>query len=83
MVRAFILTNLVPSESGDGGMKFRIPLNILNECLLDLGDFPYEPLQRQWEGPSLFVKGAKSKYVTLFLQVTRFELFTDISTTAT
>jgi len=63
MVRAFILTNLVPSESGDGGMKFRIPLNILNECLLDLGDFPYEPLQRQWEGPSMFVKGAKSKYI--------------------
>jgi len=42
-------------------MKFRIPLDILTSSLSYLGDFPYEPLQTSWEGPTLFIKGNKSK----------------------
>lgn len=59
MVRQFLLTNL------EGGprphQKFRLPLDILERAVQNIGDFPYEPKHRMWEGPTLFVKGAKSK----------------------
>jgi len=62
LVRAFILTNLV-SQGKEERMKFRIPLDILTPSLPDMGDFPYEPLQRSWHGPTLVIKGSKSKYI--------------------
>jgi hypothetical protein len=61
MIRAFILTNLLPPNAEGEGMKFRIPLDVLVPALSDLGDFPYEPSQRHWHGPTLVIKGSKSK----------------------
>ena len=29
----------------------------------EIGQFPYPPFERTWEGPALFVKGGKSKYI--------------------
>ena len=57
MVRNFLLTNLLPSKP----FKFRNPLGIIEENLNGIGDFPYEPGERVWNGKTLIVKGAKSK----------------------
>jgi hypothetical protein len=46
-------------------MKFRIPLDTLAEAVPQLGGFPYEPEERVWEGKTLFIKGDRSKCVTL------------------
>jgi len=62
MIRAFILTNLVSLEQEEG-LKFRVPLDIMTPALSELGDFPYEPLQRSWDGPTLMIKGSKSNYI--------------------
>lgn len=69
-VRQFLLTNLVH----DGGaMRFRIPVQILMRGLDSIGDFPFAPptsggdgserAQQTYEGPTLFVKGERSKCV--------------------
>lgn len=65
-VRQFLLTNL--ERSGDK-MRFRIPVQTMLRSLDEIGRFPYAPgadgaaPERQWEGPTLFIKGAKSKYI--------------------
>ena len=51
------MTNLLPSKP----FKFRNPLGIIEENLNGIGDFPYEPGERVWNGKTLIVKGAKSK----------------------
>ncbi|KDQ59096.1 hypothetical protein JAAARDRAFT_57066 [Jaapia argillacea MUCL 33604] len=60
MIRAFLLTNLV---SDHHRMKFRIPIDIIGRSISEIGSFPYEPGEKTWEGPTLFVKGTKSKYI--------------------
>jgi pimeloyl-ACP methyl ester carboxylesterase len=59
MVRNFLLTNLQPTTP----YKFRNPVEIIERNLDAIGDFPYEPGERTWNGKTLFVKGAKSKYL--------------------
>ncbi|KAG9015322.1 hypothetical protein FRB93_013022 [Tulasnella sp. JGI-2019a] len=61
-VRQFLLTNLTPA-SPSAPQNFRIPLDYLEQGIKGLGDFPYEPGERTWDGKTLIVKGAKSKYV--------------------
>ncbi|OJJ43256.1 hypothetical protein ASPZODRAFT_154719 [Penicilliopsis zonata CBS 506.65] len=61
-IRQFILTNLVRDE--DGTMKFRIPVSVLGEALSEMSDFPYrDPSSVTYNGPTLFVRGTKSRYV--------------------
>ncbi|TCD66425.1 hypothetical protein EIP91_001361 [Steccherinum ochraceum] len=60
MVRAFLLTNMVVKHHRP---QFRVPLNMISDSIADLGTFPYNPGERSWAGPSLFVKGTKSKYI--------------------
>ncbi|KAG8947944.1 hypothetical protein FRC04_010141 [Tulasnella sp. 424] len=63
-VRQFLLTNLDRAPTGaTPHQKFRIPLDILDKGIDGIGDFPYEPDHRKWEGKTLFVKGSKSKYI--------------------
>ncbi|WFC95381.1 methionyl aminopeptidase [Malassezia brasiliensis] len=65
-VRQFLLTNL---ERGENGMHFRIPVQTMIDSLEGIGLFPYAlgkdgaPPERQWDGPTLFVKGEHSKYI--------------------
>lgn len=63
MTRAFLLTNLLPAahEHHHHPVKFRIPLDIIDRAISNIGDFPYETGERQWSGPTLFIKGSKSK----------------------
>lgn len=66
-VRQFLLTNLERKPDADC-WTFRIPLEILHRHIDELGDFPYAPNDvAPYEGKTLFVKGAKSKYVDLFV----------------
>jgi pimeloyl-ACP methyl ester carboxylesterase len=58
-VLAFLMTNLVSAD--DGTVHFRLPLEILEESVGHIGDFPIAPGERSWDGPTLFVKGLKSK----------------------
>ena len=66
-VRQFLLTNL--ERDGDT-MRFRIPVDAILKSLKAIGDFPYAPPsdvpsqpQYQWYGPTLFIKGMRSKYI--------------------
>lgn len=66
-VRQFLLTNL--EQQGDA-MRFKIPVESIMQGLQEIGNFPYAPPaaegaspERQWDGPTLFVKGAHSKYI--------------------
>lgn len=63
-IRQFLLTNLVRSE--DQTFKFRVPLSVLGEALDDMADFPFSDADGlKYEGPTLFVRGTKSHYVSL------------------
>ncbi|RAL13243.1 alpha/beta fold family hydrolase [Aspergillus homomorphus CBS 101889] len=63
-IRQFLLTNLVRVPE-DRTMKFRVPLSVLGESLGNMADFPYrEPGSVRYDGPTLFVRGTKSRYVT-------------------
>ena len=45
-------------------MKFRVPLSVLGVSLDDMADFPYrEPGAVKYDGPTLIVRGTKSRYV--------------------
>jgi len=69
-VRSFLLTNLERRKDA-AHWSFRIPVRSLQTQLPALGDFPFDaPGQeeagsgrpvRSWDGPTLFIKGAKSK----------------------
>ncbi|KAL7279148.1 hypothetical protein ACG7TL_006988 [Trametes sanguinea] len=64
MTRAFLLMNLEhPTAHHNHPLKFRIPVELLGEYIPELGSFPYLPGERTWEGPTLFIKGEKSKYI--------------------
>lgn len=58
-LRQFLLTNL--ERSGDG-YRWRIPLDTLANQLPQLEGFP--TLDKTYDGPTLFVHGAHSDYVT-------------------
>ena len=46
-------------------MKFRVPLSVLGRSLDNMADFPYfEPGTVKYQGPTLFVRGTKSRYVS-------------------
>ncbi|PYI29541.1 alpha/beta-hydrolase [Aspergillus indologenus CBS 114.80] len=62
-IRQFLLTNLIRSEA-DQTMKFRVPLAVLGESLVDMADFPYAEGDKRYDGPTLFVRGTRSRYVT-------------------
>lgn len=57
-------------ERGDDGQwRFRIPLRMMIDALSEVGKFPVKVndvgAERTWDGPTLFIKGAKSKCVGL------------------
>jgi hypothetical protein len=60
-ILGFLLTNL---DSTPDGVRFRLPLDILLQHIAEIGEFPYAPGERTWDGPALFIKGKKSPYVT-------------------
>jgi len=59
-VRAFLLTNL---KGFSPNANFSVPLDIFEEYVPAIGDFPYVPGEREWKGDTLFVKGTKSAYI--------------------
>jgi hypothetical protein len=61
-IRQFLLTNLDRTEA-TAPYTFRIPLDILSAGLSRIGEFPYEAGSTSWAGPTLILKGAKSKYI--------------------
>lgn len=65
-IRQFLLGNLTRETAAEEKpvVKFRIPLDILAKNLDHLGDFPFrDPDVHRFEGPALFVRGTRSKYV--------------------
>ncbi|KAI0649164.1 alpha/beta-hydrolase [Trametes meyenii] len=64
MTRAFLLMNLEhPTPHHPHPLRFRIPVDLLGNSIPELGSFPYLPGERTWDGPTLFIKGEKSKYI--------------------
>ena len=60
-LRQFLLQNLV---HGDGGLRWRIDLEAIAEALPDLTGFPPTAPGAVYEGPTLFLRGERSDYVT-------------------
>ena len=60
LVRQFLLTNLV--KNPEGGFQWRINLPILQSNYERLREKP--PAEGPFEGPTLFIKGALSNYIT-------------------
>ncbi|KAI0688418.1 alpha/beta-hydrolase [Cytidiella melzeri] len=65
MTRAFLLTNLLPAvhDHPHHALKFRVPLEVIGDAIPDIGSFPFEPGENTWQGPTLFIKGTRSKYI--------------------
>lgn len=62
-IRQFLLTNLLRGK--DGIQRFRVPVKILASSLDKMADFPFkDPDEARWNGPTLFVRGTKSHYVS-------------------
>ncbi|KAH9457132.1 hypothetical protein Pst134EA_021025 [Puccinia striiformis f. sp. tritici] len=74
--RQFLLTNLKKVDHGDGRSRYeiRLPIEVLAEQLStnQVGDFPFEPSPTDvatpvvFTKPSLFIKGAHSKYINKY-----------------
>lgn len=68
--RQFLLTNArTETKNGEEHLVFRLPLDLLAEEIPSIGTFPYTPpppkseTSPTWDGPVMFLKGAKSKYI--------------------
>ena len=67
--RQFLLTNTKTSLGTDSHLTFRIPLSLLSASIPSIGNFPYTapppitPKSPQWCGPTLFIKGERSRYL--------------------
>ena len=59
-IRSFLLQNLV---SEDGKLSWRINLPVLETDMPTITGFPEDPGWRPYEGPVLFLHGARSNYV--------------------
>ena len=60
-LRRFLLQNLV--HDGAASLRWRIDLDAIANALPDLTDFPPPPRGAVYEGPTLFLCGARSDYV--------------------
>ncbi|KAJ5946942.1 Alpha/beta hydrolase fold-1 [Penicillium verhagenii] len=64
-IRQFLLTNLVRSSDERRTLKFRVPLSVIGDSLDNMADFPFRESDAvQYNGPTLFIRGTKSKYIT-------------------
>ena len=61
-LRQFLLQNLV---HGDGGLRWRIDLDAIAEALPDLIGFPSITPGTVYRGPTLFLRGERSEYLTV------------------
>ncbi|KAF2218265.1 abhydrolase domain-containing protein [Elsinoe ampelina] len=64
-VRQFLLMNLVRDKE-TGRQRWRVPVDILGRSLGHMADFPFKDAGQEgerWEGPALFVRGTRSRYV--------------------
>ncbi|KAJ5115286.1 hypothetical protein NUU61_001045 [Penicillium alfredii] len=62
-IRQFLLTNLIRAE--DRSLKFRVPLSVIGRSLDEMADWPFSESDTiQYEGPTLFVRGTNSQYVS-------------------
>ncbi|KAL8761842.1 MAG: hypothetical protein Q9184_002085 [Pyrenodesmia sp. 2 TL-2023] len=62
-IRQFLMTNLVKRPQSSL-LALRIPTKTLASSLGNMGDFPFkDPDEKQYKGPTLFVRGTKSHYI--------------------
>ena len=59
----FLLTNLSQSDSGTQRFIWKCNLDAIINCLGDLKDFPVDS-SSQYEGPTLFIGGSESDYLS-------------------
>lgn len=65
-IQAFLLTNLKPASPPRDPQTYRIrlPLDVLSKQLSsgDIGNFPFEAGEKEWDGKTLFIKGAQVRH---------------------
>ncbi|CAG8779721.1 2312_t:CDS:2, partial [Acaulospora morrowiae] len=62
-IRQFLLTNL-KKDSTTGQYKFRIPLDVLDDSLGTMSEFPFDSAHHTFHKKTLFISGLRSDYVT-------------------
>lgn len=49
----------------DNTLRFRVPLSFIGESLDNMAEFPFSEADgKQYKGPTLFVRGTRSRYVS-------------------
>jgi pimeloyl-ACP methyl ester carboxylesterase len=61
-IRSFLLQNLRRDESNENGWRWQMNLELLGERLSEMGEWP-ELRAQPYDGPVLWVAGARSRYV--------------------
>ncbi|KAF5113355.1 hypothetical protein DV495_002501 [Geotrichum candidum] len=61
-IQHFLLSNL--KKQHHGNYHFRVPLDILGASLNNMADFPFRADESRYDGPSLFIRGLRSKYAS-------------------
>ncbi|EPS31446.1 hypothetical protein PDE_06401 [Penicillium oxalicum 114-2] len=61
-IRLWLLSNFV-QEKNSRALKSRVPLDILQQAIEPLGDFPYCPGTTKYQGPSLFLRALQSQFI--------------------
>lgn len=57
-------SSAVDDKGNTSTMEWRIPIGTLGKSLSHMADFPFkDPEQTRFEGPALFLRGTKSRYV--------------------
>jgi pimeloyl-ACP methyl ester carboxylesterase len=63
-LRQFVLQNLQPPQEGQSSWSLRCNINTLHKSMGQFATFPFDPEQYSFKGPSLFISGALSSYLT-------------------
>ncbi|MFM2045599.1 MAG: hypothetical protein RLY86_4175 [Pseudomonadota bacterium] len=74
ILRAFLMQNL---EQAETGMRWRVNLDAIAACMGDLIGFPDDLGNARYGGPTLFIGGATSDYITAAYEGEIHRRFTD------
>ncbi|TIA85709.1 hypothetical protein E3P99_03910 [Wallemia hederae] len=62
-LRKYLLTNMVYTHANDTHMHCKIPVQIINNALTDLGTFPYQNAEKQFSKPTTILKALNSPFL--------------------
>lgn len=58
------MTNVQDGAAADDPVRFRVDLRVIDAAMDDIMDFPQVPEGASYDGPTLFIGGARARYIT-------------------